>query len=79
MAGEYNTMTGERATAIFHFFDGGIFIECEDLGKFIPAGQAKQIIDTLNEINQLTDPDTRFLITEKGEKVLNGNSKEQEP
>jgi len=64
-------MTGENATAIFHFFDNGIYIECEDLdlGKFVSKGDGNAIMDILNEIDTYTDSNTRFTLTEKGKNV----------
>lgn len=65
-------MTGERMSAIFHFFDNGIYIECEDLdiGKFVPKGDGNAIMEVLNEIEDFTDPDATFTLTEKGKKML---------
>lgn len=65
-------MTGENTTAIFHFFDNGIYIECEDfdIGKFIPKGDGNAIMDTLNDIDDLVNSEARFVITEKGKKLL---------
>ena len=64
-------MTGENTTAVFHFFDNGIYIECEDLdiGKFIAKGDGNAIMDILNQIDEVTDPYTTFVLTEKGKKV----------
>lgn len=64
-------MTGENTTAIFHFFDNGIYIECEDLdiGKFIAKGDGNAIMDILNQIDDVTNSNTTFVLTEKGKKV----------
>lgn len=64
-------MTGENTTAIFHFFDNGIYIECEDLdiGKFVTKGDGNAIMDILNQIDEVTDPSATFVLTEKGKKA----------
>ena len=64
-------MTGENTTAIFHFFDDGIYIECEDLdiGKFVTKGDGNAIMDILNQIDEITDPSATLVLTEKGKKV----------
>lgn len=64
-------MTGENTTAVFHFFDNGIYVECEDLdiGKFITKGDGNAIMDILNQIDEVTDPNATFVLTEKGKKV----------
>ena len=63
-------MTGENTTATFHFFDNGIYIECEDLdiGKFVANGNA--IMDILNQIDDVTNSSTTFVLTKKGEALL---------
>lgn len=64
-------MTGENITAIFHFFDNGIYIECEDLdiGKFVAKGDGNAIMDILNSIDDVTDSSAVFKLTEKGKKI----------
>ncbi len=64
-------MTGENTTAIFHFFDNGIYIECEDLdiGKFVAKGDGNAIMDILNSIDDVTDSSAVFKLTEKGKKI----------
>lgn len=64
-------MTGENTTAIFHFFDNGIYVECEDLdiGKFVTKGDGNAIMDILNQIDEVTDPSATFVLTEKGKKA----------
>lgn len=61
-------MTGEKTTATLHFFEGGIFIECEDLdiGRFIKQGDGNALLEAVNEIDCLTDPNATFSLTEKG-------------
>lgn len=64
-------MTGERMSVIFHFFDNGIYIECEDLdiGKFVSKGDGNAIMEVLNEIEDYSDPNATFTLTEKGKKM----------
>lgn len=64
-------MTGENTTAIFHFFDNGIYIECEDLdiGKFVAKGDGNAIMDIINSIDDVTDSSAAFVLTEKGKKI----------
>ncbi len=64
-------MTGENTIAIFHFFDNGIYIECEDLdiGKFVTKGDGNAIMDILNSIDAVTDSSATFKLTEKGKKI----------
>lgn len=64
-------MTGENITAIFHFFDNGIYIECEDLdiGKFVTKGDGNAIMDIINSIDDVTDSSAVFKLTEKGKKI----------
>ena len=65
-------MTGENTTAVFHFFDNGIYIECEDLdiGKFVTKGNGNAIMDILNQIDDVTNSSTTFTLTEKGKALL---------
>lgn len=65
-------MTGENTTAVFHFFDNGIYIECEDLGigKFVTKGNGNAIMDILNSIDDVTNSSTTFTLTEKGKALL---------
>ena len=65
-------MTGENTTAIFHFFDNGIYVECEDLdiGKFIAKGDGNAIMDILNQIDDVTNSNTIFVLTDKGNALL---------
>ena len=60
-------MTVENTTAVFHFFDNGIYIECEDLdiGKFVTKGNGNAIMDILNQIDDVTNSSTTFVLTKK--------------
>ena len=65
-------MTGENTTAVFHFFDNGIYIECEDLdiGKLVAKGDGNTIMNILNQIDDVTNSSTTFALTEKGNALL---------
>lgn len=65
-------MTEENTTATFHFIDNGIYIECEDLdiGKFVAKGNGNAIMDILNQIDDVTNSSTTFVLTKKGEALL---------
>lgn len=65
-------------TAILHFFDNGIFIECEDLniGKFINKGDGDSIMEIINDIDDFTNSNTTFSLTEKGKEEAEKLNKE---
>lgn len=65
-------MTEENTTATFHFIDNSIYIECEDLdiGKFVAKGNGNAIMDILNQIDDVTNSSTTFVLTKKGEALL---------
>ena len=65
-------MTGENTTAVFHFFNNGIYVECEDLdiGKFITKGDGNAIMDMLNQIDDVTNSSATLVLTEKGNALL---------
>lgn len=72
-------MTGENTTAILHFFDNGLYIECKDLdiGKFIPSGDGNALMEVINDIDDLTNPNTTFFLTEEGGKLAEKLSSEK--
>lgn len=59
-------MTGEYTTATLHFFEGGIFVECEDIdfGRFIPTGDAEALVKAIAEIDTDTNPDTVYTLVD---------------
>lgn len=61
-------MTGEYATVVLHFYKAGIFAECEELdsGEFIPKGDGKALMKFLNDVDDCTDPEAKYVLTEKG-------------
>lgn len=64
-------MKGEIATITIHLFPNGMYVESEDTGdgKFIPEGDIQPLIDFINEVQDFTDPNTRFALTEKGKQI----------
>ncbi len=72
-------MTGENITATLHFFDNGIYVECEDLdiGKFITKGDGNALMDVINDIDDVTNSNTTFFLTNKGEEKADRLSKEK--
>ena len=71
-------MLGEYATAVFLFFDGGIYIECEEdeIGKFVKAGDGNAIVEVINKIDEDCNPNIRFQLTEEGKKLVNEVTRE---
>ena len=62
-------MTGENASAKLHFFDNGIFIECNELGigKFINQGDASGLMEVINDIDVSTNNNTVFTLNDNKE------------
>lgn len=71
-------MNGEIATIQLHLFPNGMYVECEETedGKFIPAGDIRPLLEFINDVQDVCDPDATFTITEKGEKRLGEYLKE---
>ena len=65
-------MRGEMATVNIHLFPNGMYVECDDIddAKFIPEGDIQPLIDFINEVSGLTDPNARFALTEKGKQKI---------
>ena len=53
-------------------FKSGLHLTCKETedDEFIPNGNGNMLMDILNKIDELTNPDTRYKITEKGLRVL---------
>ena len=60
------------ATIKLELFKSGIHLTCEETGadEFIPRGDASKLIEIINDIDILCDPNTTFSLTEKGKKYL---------
>lgn len=64
-------MTGEYTTATLHFVKGGIYIECEDLGLGAFCADGNGLMKEVQTIDDMMNPDSRFVLTEKGEQMFN--------
>lgn len=53
-------------------FKSGIHLTCEDTGEdeFIPTGNGDMLLDIINEIDALCNPDATFTLTEKGKEFV---------
>ncbi len=65
-------MTGEYATITLHLFPGGMLAECEDTDEsiVIPEGKAEPLIDFIDGVAAVTDPNATFAITDKGREEM---------
>lgn len=53
-------------------FKSGIHLTCEETGEdeFIPRGNGNMLMDIINHIEEICDPDAIFTLTEKGKEFL---------
>lgn len=60
------------ATIVLELFKSGMHVTCEETetDEFVPAGDGDKILDIINEIDDICDPDATFVITEKGKAYL---------
>ncbi len=65
-------MTGEYAIITLHLLPGGIFAECEDTDEsvLIPEGKANPLIDFINRVDSITNPNATFTLTDKGKQEI---------
>lgn len=63
----------KQARIILDMYDTGLHLTCEETGhdEIIPKGNGNKLMDILNEIADVTDPDARFELTEKGKYLAN--------
>ena len=56
-------------------YEAGIHFICEDAGvdDFISKGDGNKLMDLLNEVEFVCNPNATFEITEKGKKLLKQN------
>ena len=61
-----------QATITLELFKSGIHLSCEETGtdEFIPNGDGNKLMEILNNIQDITDPDTRWGLTEKGKRLV---------
>lgn len=60
------------ATITLKLFKGGILFNCEDadISDVIPYGNGNRLIELLNEVDEICDPDATFEITEEDRDYL---------
>ena len=60
------------ATIKLEMFKSGMHVTCEETehDEFVPAGDGNKLMDILNEIDDLCNPDATFVVTEKGKEHL---------
>lgn len=65
-------MTGEYATIVLHLLPGGIYAECEDTdaGVMIGKGDGNSIMQFINNVEDMCDPEATFELTEKGRAMV---------
>lgn len=73
-------MNGELATIQLHLFPTGIYAECERTGsgEFIPIGDMKPLVDFINMVQEMSDPETKYAITEEGLEFLKQLEEDEE-
>lgn len=61
-----------QATITLELFKSGIHLSCEetDTDEFIPNGDGNKLMEILNNIQDITDPDARWGLTEKGKRLV---------
>ena len=57
-----------QATIVLEMFKSGLHVMCEDTDTddFVKHGDGNRLMEILNEIYDITDPDARFTLTDKG-------------
>lgn len=60
-----------QTTITLELFKSGIHLMCEDTGhdEFIPHGDGNELMKYINQIEDITDPDATWELTEKGKYV----------
>lgn len=60
------------ATITLKLFKGGMLFDCEeaDVCDVIPSGNGNRLMELINEVEDICNPDATFEITEEGRKYL---------
>ena len=60
------------ATITLELHKCGIVFRCDDcdVEEFIPVGDVDKLLEQLNLIEDVCNPDSRFMLTEKGKREL---------
>jgi hypothetical protein len=63
----------KQATIILDMYKTGIHVTCEETGhdEFIQHGNGNRLMEILNTIQDVTDPDSTWELTEKGKYLAN--------
>ena len=61
----------KQATIILDMYKSGLHVTCEETGhdEFIQHGNGNRLMEILNIIQDVTDPDATFTLTDKGKYV----------
>lgn len=67
-----NPLCSKWASITIDIYDEGLRFKCDDIGKdiFIKAGDAETLLNELNRVCDICDPEARFSLTEKGREYL---------
>lgn len=60
------------ATITLELFKSGMRVSCEDINDetFIARGDGNALIDFINNVDEICDPDATFELTDKGREYL---------
>ena len=63
----------KQATIILDMYKSGLHVTCEETGhdEFIQHGNGNRLMEILNIIQDVTDPDSTWELTEKGKYLAN--------
>ena len=63
----------KQATIILDMYKSGLHVTCEetDHDEFVPHGNGNRLMEILNNIQDVTDPDAEWGLTEKGKYLAN--------
>ena len=61
-----------NAVITLELYNSGIHFVCDDTSTddFIPRGDGNKLMELINNVQDLTDPDAIFKLTEKGKEYL---------
>jgi hypothetical protein len=60
------------ATIVLELFKSGMHVTCEEaeIDEFVPAEDGNKLMDIIDDIDDICNPDARFVITEEGKAFL---------
>jgi hypothetical protein len=60
------------ATIVLELFKSGMHVTCEEaeIDEFVPTGDGNKLMDIINDIDDICNPDAEFVITEEGKAFL---------